>query len=98
MYVTTRVVIQKGFSITYRATHMGNYIAKEEPNPIHVADVEQMLHQYLLDSKPMVVDKLQDGDPSPRIIDLKPRAAASDFNNIIDIVEPSVKRSRGDPI
>ena len=77
---------------------MGNYIAKEEPNPIHVADVEQMLHQYLLDSKPMVVDKLQDGDPSPRIIDLKPRAAASDFNNIIDIVEPSVKRSRGDPI
>ena len=44
MYVTTRVVIQKGFIVAYRAAHMGNYIAKEEPNPIHVADVEQMLH------------------------------------------------------
>ena len=72
MYVITKGGFKKGFIVAYRATHMGNYIAKEEPNPIHVADVEQMLHQYLMDSKPMVVDKLQDGDPSPRIIDLNP--------------------------
>jgi hypothetical protein len=99
MYITTRVVDQKGYIVTYRAAHMGNYIAKEEPIPIHVADVEQMLHQYLLDGKPMIVDALKDGDPSPRIIDLKPRAAASDMNNNINIhniEKTSVKRIRGD--
>ena len=98
MYVTTRVIDQKGFIVAYRSAHMGNYIAKEEPNPIHVADVEDMLHQYLLDGKPMIVDKLIDGDPSPRIIDLEPRDSASSINNIIDIIEPSVKRSRRDLI
>ena len=98
MYVTTRVVIQKGFIVTYRATHMGNYIAKEEPTPIHVADVEHMLHQYLLDGKPMIIEKLNDGDPSPRTISLEPRVDASDVNHIIDFndIQSSVKRSRGD--
>ena len=97
MYVTTRVVDQKGYIVTYRVAHMGNYIAKEELTPIHVADVEQMLHQYLLDSKPMIVDALKDGDPSPRIIDLKPRASASDMNDDIHNIEKtSVKRIRGD--
>jgi hypothetical protein len=93
MYVTTRVVVQKGDIVAYRAAHMGNYIAHEESNPIHVADVEKMLRIFLLDSQPMIVEKLQNGDPSPRIIDLETRVVAGDGSST---TESSAKRNRED--
>jgi hypothetical protein len=55
LYVTSRIVVQKGFLVAYRCAYIHNVVGQEEPNPIHVADVDRMLHTYVIDSQPMVV-------------------------------------------
>ena len=55
LYVTKRVVVQRGDIVCYVCVFMHNVIGKEEPRPIHVADVERMLRAYLLDNTPGVV-------------------------------------------
>jgi hypothetical protein len=55
LYVTKRVVVQRGILVAYRCVYIHDVIGQEEPNPIHVADVERMLHAYLLDNTPGIV-------------------------------------------
>jgi hypothetical protein len=55
LYVTKRVVVQRGDIVCYRCVFTHNVIGQEEPRPIHVADVERMLRVYLLDNPPGVV-------------------------------------------
>jgi hypothetical protein len=56
LYVSTRVVVQRGDIVVYRSVYVKeNVVGQEEPRPIHVADVERMLEAFLLTHQPLVV-------------------------------------------
>ena len=55
LYVTKRVVVQRGDIVAFRCVYLHNVVGQEEPRPIHVADVERMLNAYLIDNTPGVV-------------------------------------------
>jgi hypothetical protein len=55
LYVTSKVLVQKGEIVAYRCTYLNNVVGREEPEPIRVADVERMLNTYLTFSQPLVV-------------------------------------------
>jgi len=55
LYVTKRVVVQRGDIVCFVCAYLHNVVGQEEPHPIHVADVERMLRAYLLDNSPGVV-------------------------------------------
>jgi hypothetical protein len=93
LYVTKRVVVQRGDIVCYRCVYVHNVIGQEEPRPIHVADVERMLRVYLLDHTPGVVladdvsatkveilERLPGAEPSSRVV--APSVAAK--SNILE--------------
>ena len=55
LYVTSRLAVQKGEIFAFRCTYFNHVVGKEEPHPIRVADVEQMLKAFLHNSQPLVV-------------------------------------------
>ncbi len=55
LYVTKRVVVQRGDIVCFVCAYLHNVVGQEEPHPIHVADVERILRAYLLDNSPGVV-------------------------------------------
>jgi hypothetical protein len=55
LYVTKRVVVQRAEIVYFVCAYLHNVVGQEEPHPIRVADVERMLHAYLLDNSPGVV-------------------------------------------
>jgi hypothetical protein len=55
LYVTTRVTVQKGVIVTFRGTYINNTISKEEPRPIHAADVVKMVLLYQMSHPPVVI-------------------------------------------
>ena len=55
LYVTKRVVVQRGDIVAFRCVYLHNVVGQEEPRPIHVADVECMLNAYLIDNTPGVL-------------------------------------------
>jgi hypothetical protein len=46
MYITTRVVTQQGFIVTYRALLFNDVVGVEETRPVHAADVEKLTKLY----------------------------------------------------
>ncbi len=52
LYVTKRVVVQRAEIVCFVCAYLHNVVDQEEPHPIRVADVERMLHAYLLDNSP----------------------------------------------
>jgi hypothetical protein len=68
LYASTRLAVQRGDIVVFRCIVRHNdVVGKEEPNPIHVADVERMLKAFLLTSQPKVVLA---GEVSPTKIDV----------------------------
>jgi hypothetical protein len=55
LYVSSRLAVQKGEIVAFRCTYFNNVVGKEEPHPIRVADVEQMLKAFSHNSQPLVV-------------------------------------------
>jgi hypothetical protein len=55
LYVSSRLAVQKGDIVAFRCTYFNNVVGKEEPHPIHVADVERMIKAFLHNSQPLVV-------------------------------------------
>ena len=68
LYVSTRLAVQRGDIVVFRyVVRHNDVVGQEEPNPIHVADVERMLKAFLLTSQPKVVLA---GEVSPTKIDV----------------------------
>ncbi len=55
LYVTTRIVIQKGLLVAYRAIFLNGAAAQELPRPEHVRDVSKMLELYLQSNRPIIL-------------------------------------------
>ena len=55
LYVTTRVVVQKGVIVTYRGKYVKDKASREESRPIHAADVVKMVIQYQISNAPTVI-------------------------------------------
>jgi hypothetical protein len=54
-YVTTRVVVQRGLIVAFRGVYANGKVSKEEPNPIHAADVVKMVLEYQMSNQPVVI-------------------------------------------
>ena len=48
LYVSSRLAVQKGDIVAFRCTYFNNVVGKEEPHPIHVADVELMTKLFYI--------------------------------------------------
>ena len=55
LYLTKRVLVQRGEIVCFVCAYLHNVVDQEEPHPIRVADVVRILHAYLLDNSPGVV-------------------------------------------
>ena len=53
--MTKRAVVQRGVIVCFVCAYLHSVVAQEEPQLIHVANVERMLRAYLLDNSPSVV-------------------------------------------
>jgi hypothetical protein len=46
LYITTRVHVQRGFIVAFRAPLVDNKLGQEESRPVHAREVEIMLNDY----------------------------------------------------
>ena len=55
-YVTTRIHIQKGYLVAFRAPYVNNKLGAEESIPIHAQDVENMTKDYMNKHEPKYLE------------------------------------------
>ncbi len=55
LYTTTRIVVQKGLLVAYRAIYTKGAATQELPRPVHVRDLAKMLDLYLPTNRPIAL-------------------------------------------